>query len=143
MCKTFQENIMDLGTILIVDDNIEFLANAMAFLINDIKIEVVCAFSREEAEEKIRKYNPGIIVLDLGMDGGDKLFALKDLRPEAPTILMISENDNDDYPELSKEMGADAYCLKSSFTSAFPKLLKYLETGLNFVTYRKKMCLIK
>lgn len=134
---------MDLGTILIVDDNIEFLANAMAFLINDIKIEVVCAFSREEAEEKIRKCNPGIIVLDLGMNGGDKLSALKDLRPEAPTILIISENDNDDYPELSKEMGADAYCLKSRFTSAFPKLLKYLETGLNFVTYRKEMSLIK
>lgn len=134
---------MDSGTILIIDDNIEFLAEAMAFLINVLKLKVICAFSREEAEEKIRKNNPGIIILDLGMNGGDKLSALKDLRPEAPVILIISDCDNDDYPEISKEMGADAYCLKSRFKSAFPKLLKYLETGLNFVTYRKEMYLMK
>jgi|WetSurMetagenome_2_1015567.scaffolds.fasta_scaffold933185_1 DNA-binding NarL/FixJ family response regulator len=134
---------MDTGTILIIDDNIDFLAEAMAFLINDMQIKVVCAFSREEAEEKIKKHNPGIIILDLGMNGGDKLSALKDLRAEAPTVLMISECDNDDYPELSREIGADAYCLKSRFKSAFPKLLKYLETGLNFVTYRKGICQVK
>ena len=134
---------MDTGTILIVDDNIEFLADAMAFLINDMKIKVICAFSRDEAEEKIRKNNPGIIILDLGMNGGDKLTALKDLRPEAPIVLMISDFDNDDFPELSKELGADAYCLKARFKSAFPKLLKYLETGLNFATYRKEMSLMR
>jgi DNA-binding NarL/FixJ family response regulator len=134
---------MDNGTILIVDDNIEFLADAMAFLINDMKIRVACAFSKEEAEEKIRKNNPGIIILDLGMNGGERISALRDLRPDAPIILMTSDCDNDDYPELSKELGADAYCLKTRFTSAFPKLLKYLETGLNFPTYRKELCLMK
>ena len=134
---------MNNGTILIVDDNIEFLADAMAFLINDMKIKVICAFCREEAEEKMKKNNPGIIILDLGMNGGEKLSALTDLRPEAPTVLMISECDNDDYPELSRELGADAYCLKSGFKSAFPKLLKYLETGLVFATYRKEMSLMK
>jgi DNA-binding NarL/FixJ family response regulator len=134
---------MDTDTILIVDDNIEFLADSMAFLINDMKMKVVCAFSRDEAEEKIKSNNPGIIILDLGMNGGDKLSALKDLRPEAPTVLMVSDFDNDDYPELSREIGADAYCLKSRFKSAFPKLLKYLEHGLNFVTYRKAMYLMK
>jgi DNA-binding NarL/FixJ family response regulator len=130
---------MDSGTILIIDDNIEFLADAMAFLINEMKLKVICAFSREEAEEKIRMNSPGIIILDLGMNGGEKLSALKDLRPNAPIILITSDCDNDDYPELSREMGADAYCLKSRFKSAFPKLLKYLETGLNFATYRKEL----
>jgi len=134
---------MDSGTILIIDDNIEFLADAMAFLVNEMKLKITCAFSREEAEEKIKKNNPGIIILDLGMNGAEKLSALKDLRPEAPVILITSDCDNDDYPELSKEMGADAYCLKSRFKSAFPKLLKYLETGLNFATYRKEMYLMK
>jgi DNA-binding NarL/FixJ family response regulator len=134
---------MDSGTILIIDDNIEFLADAMAFLVNEMKLKVICAFSREEAEIKIRKNKPGIIILDLGMNGAEKLSALKDLRPEAPVILITSDCDNDDYPELSKEIGADAYCLKSRFKSAFPKLLKYLETGLNFATYRKEMYLMK
>ena len=130
-------------TVLIVDDNIEFLADAMAFLINDMKIKVTCAFSREEAEDKIRKNKPEIVILDLGMNGWEKLSVLRDLRPEAPTVLMTSDCDNDDYPELSRELGADAYCLKVRFTSAFPKLLKYLETGLDFPTYRKEMCLMK
>jgi DNA-binding NarL/FixJ family response regulator len=134
---------MDSGTILIIDDNIEFLADAMAFLINDVKLRVICAFSRDEAEEKIKKNKPGIIILDLGMNDAEKLSALKDLRSDAPIILMTSDCDNDDYPELCKEMGADAYCLKSRFNSAFPKLLKYLETGLNFATYRKEMYLMK
>ena len=130
-------------TVLIVDDNIEFLADAMAFLINDMKIKVTCAFSREEAEDKIRKNKPEIVILDLGMNGWEKLSVLRDLRPEAPTVLMTNDCDNDDYPELCKEMGADAYCLKSRFNSAFPKLLKYLESGLNFATYRKEMYLMK
>jgi len=134
---------MDTGTILIIDDNIEFLADAMPFIINEMKIKVTCAFSREEAEEKIRRNNPGIIILDLGMNGVEKLSALKDLRPEAPIVLATSDCDNDDYPELSKELGADAYCLKWRFRSAFPKLLKYLETGLNFPAYRKALSLMK
>jgi DNA-binding NarL/FixJ family response regulator len=134
---------MDTGTILIIDDNIEFLADAMAFLINEVKLRVICAFSRDEAEEKIRKSNPGIIILDLGMNDGEKLSALKDLRPEAPIILMTSDSDNDDHPELCMELGADAYCLKGRFNSAFPKLLKYLETGLNFAAYRKNLSLMR
>ncbi|MDR3665749.1 MAG: response regulator [Ignavibacteriaceae bacterium] len=134
---------MDSGTILIIDDNIEFLAEAMAFLINELKLKVLCSFTIEEAEVKIKKNKPGIIILDLGINAVDKLSALKDLRPEAPVILVTSDCDNDDYPELSKEMGADAYCLKYKFKSAFPKLLKYLETGLNFATYRKEMYLMK
>jgi DNA-binding NarL/FixJ family response regulator len=134
---------MGYDTILIIDDNIEFLADAMPFVINEMKIKVTCSFSREEAEEKIRKNRPGIIILDLGINGVEKLSALKDLRSDAPIILITSDYDNDDYPELSKELGADAYCLKSRFRSAFPKLLKYLETGLNFPTYRKELCLMK
>ena len=134
---------MGYDTILIIDDNIEFLADAMPFVINEMKIKVTCSFSREEAEEKIRRNRPGIIILDLGINGVEKLSALKDLRSDAPIILITSDYDNDDYPELSKELGADAYCLKSRFRSAFPKLLKYLETGLNFPTYRKELCLMK
>ena len=134
---------MDYDTVLIIDDNIEFLADAMPFLINDMKIRVTCSFSRDEAEEKIRKDNPSIIILDLGVNECEKLSALKDLRYDAPIILMISDCDNEDYPEFSKELGADAYCLKSRFRSAFPKLLKYLETGLNFPAYRKELHLMK
>jgi DNA-binding NarL/FixJ family response regulator len=134
---------MDFNSVLMIDDSIEFLADSMAFLIFVMKIKVVCAFSREEAEEKIRKYNPGIIVLDLGLNSGDKISALKNLRPDAPIILMTSDYDNEDYPELSREMGADAYCLKKKFKSAFPKLIKYLENGLNFATFRKELSLIR
>jgi DNA-binding NarL/FixJ family response regulator len=134
---------MDFDTVLIIDDNIEFLADAMPFLINDMKIRVTCSFSRDEAEEKIRKDNPSIIILDLGVNECEKLSALKDLRYDAPIILMISDCDNEDYPEFSKELGADAYCLKSRFKSAFPQLLKYLETGLNFPAYRKELHLMK
>ena len=134
---------MDYDTVLIIDDNIEFLADAMPFLINDMKIRVTCSFSRDEAEEKIRKDNPSIIILDLGVNECEKLSALKDLRYDAPIILMISDCDNEDYPEFSKELGADAYCLKSRFKSAFPQLLKYLETGLNFPAYRKELQLMK
>jgi DNA-binding NarL/FixJ family response regulator len=134
---------MSFDTVLIIDDNIEFLADVMPFLINEMKIKVTLSFSREEAEKKIRKDNPGIIILDLGLNGCEKLSALRDLRFDAPIILTTSDCDNDDYPELSKELGSDAYCLKSRFRSAFPKLLKYLETGLNFPSFRKELCLMK
>ena len=38
---------MDITTVLIVDDNIEFLADSMAFLISDMKIKgFLCIFKR-------------------------------------------------------------------------------------------------
>ena len=44
---------------------------------------------------------------------GKNYLALKDLELRLLLVLMTSDCDNDDYPELSREMGADAYCLKS------------------------------
>ena len=111
------------------------------FSLMKMKIKVVCSFQQRGSRRKIMKDNPGIIILDLGMNECEKLSSLKDLRCEAPVILTTSDCDNDDYPELSKELGSDAYCLKSRFKSAFPKLLKYLETGLNFPAITEKKCM--
>ena len=55
---------MDSGTILIIDDNIEFLAEAMAFLINDSENQELSALSAgKKQKRRLKRINPEIIIL--------------------------------------------------------------------------------
>ena len=54
--------------VMIIDDDKEFLAGALDFLIVQMNLNnVVWAVSPEEAEEKIKIYKPKVVILDLGM----------------------------------------------------------------------------
>ena len=59
---------MESEYILIIDEDKEFLASVLDFLIVHMNCEnVVWAVSPEEAEEKIKTYKPRLVILDLGM----------------------------------------------------------------------------
>jgi len=116
-------------SIMVIDSNEEFLGFVLDFLINDMNLnEVVWAVSPEEAWNKINTYQPGIIILDLGMKkyNGEEISILTNYIQNPPIILMTSFYENEDYINLSRELGADGFAVKDHFKTALVELISYL-----------------
>jgi DNA-binding response OmpR family regulator len=117
--------------ILIIDDDKEFMATALDFLIVQMNMDnVVWAVTPEEAEEKMQIYNPRIIILDLGTKKlrGEEISTIINNSPNPPIIIMTSYDDNDDYLDLTHDLGADGFFKKDRLKTALPKLMEYLDT---------------
>jgi len=132
-------------SIMVIDSNEEFLGFVLDFLINDMDMnEVVWAVSPEEAWDKMKTYKPGIVILDLGMNkyNGEELSTLINTVHNSPIILMTSFYENDDYINLSKELGADGFTLKEHFKTALVELIAYLEHDKETEFFKDKQHLL-
>ena len=117
--------------VMIIDDDKEFLAVALDFLIVQMNLNnVVWAVSPEEAEEKIRIYNPKVVILDLGMKKlrGKEISSIINKNMNSPVIIMTSIYDNNDYLELTHELGGDGFFRKDQFKTALPKLMEFIHS---------------
>lgn len=120
---------MKSNSVLVVDNDEEFLTFALDFLSVRVKFnQVVSAGSSEEAEKKIRICHPDIVILDLGMQGSVKISSLIKNIPNTPVLLMTSYYDNDDYINLVTEMGANGFFLKGEVKTALPKLIGFFKS---------------
>jgi DNA-binding response OmpR family regulator len=117
--------------VMIIDDDKEFLALALDFLIVQMNLNnVVWAVSPEEAEEKIRIYNPKVVILDLGMKKlrGKEISSIINKNINSSVIIMTSIYDNNDYLELTHELGGDGFFRKDQFKTALPKLMEFIHS---------------
>jgi len=122
---------MEAVSILIIDDDKEFLATTLDFLIVQMKLSnVVWAVTPEEAEEKVKIYNPRVVILDLGMKKlrGEEISSIINNSPNHPIIIMTSFYDNDDYLELTHDLGGDGFFRKDQLKTALPKLMEFLNS---------------
>ena len=115
---------MKSNSVLVIDNDEEFLTFALDFLSVGVKFnQVVSAGSSEEAELKIKTCKPDIVILDLGMQESVMLSSLIKNIPNSPLLLMTSYYDNKDYINLVTEMGANGFFLKGEVKTALPKLI--------------------
>jgi DNA-binding NarL/FixJ family response regulator len=120
---------MKSDSILVVDNDEEFLTFALDILsVREKFNQVVTAGSSEEAESKIRTFQPDIVILDLGMQGSVKISSLIKNIPNTPVLLITSYYDNLDYIKLVTEMGASGFFLKDDVKTALPKLIGFLNS---------------
>ena|ERR1035437_402879 len=122
---------MESDSILIIDDDKEFLATTLDFLIVQMKLtNVVWAVTPEEAEEKVKIYNPRVVILDLGMKKlrGEEISSVINNGSNSPIIIMTSFYDNDDYLELTHDLGGDGFFRKDQLKTALPKLMEFLNS---------------
>ena len=122
---------MEADSILIIDDDKEFLATTLDFLIVQMKLSnVVWAVTPEEAEEKVKIYNPRVVILDLGMKKlrGEEISSIINNSSNSPIIIMTSFYDNDDYLELTHDLGGDGFFRKDQLKTALPKLMEFLNS---------------
>ena len=81
-------------------------------------------------EEKVKIYNPRVIILDLGMKKlrGEEISSIINNSPNHPIIIMTSFYDNDDYLELTHDLGGDGFFRKDQLKTALPKLMEFLNS---------------
>ena len=120
---------MKSNSVLVVDNDEEYLTFALDFLSVEVKFnQVVSAGSSEEAELKIKTCNPDIVILDLGMQESVMLSSLIKKIPNNPLLLMTSYYENKDYINLVTEMGANGFFLKDEVKTALPKLIGFFKS---------------
>jgi DNA-binding NarL/FixJ family response regulator len=117
--------------IMLVDDH-PMLIRGIADLINGEPDLEVCgeASTFQEAMAQVTKLKPGLVVVDVSLDGNNGIELMKNLsgRPGAPPILAYSMHDESIYAERALRAGAKGYVMKQAapevLLSAIHQILK-------------------
>lgn len=116
------------GSILIVDDEREFLQHLEDFL-RPRGCTVLKAASGEEALAHLARHQPALVLLDIKMPGMDGLLTLKKIKahaPDLPVIMMTALEDQDLMAQASL-LGAYEYILKPYNLTVLEQLLASLK----------------
>jgi DNA-binding NarL/FixJ family response regulator len=109
-------------SVLLVDDNASFLANATRFLQEHASDDLVVtgiAYDGKEALEKAELLQPDIVLLDLNLpdlSGLDVIPRLRDIIPDV-VIIVVTMLDPDVYQGPAMEEGADGFLTKQEASS--------------------------
>ena len=116
-------------SILIIDENCGFLTASVEFFTTEIGIKLVTwAVSPQEAMNKFYKYSPELVILDIGMNtlDGQELTVWFKNQVNSPNVMITSFDDNEDYRNFAKEIGADGFMKKVNYRAAYPELIHHL-----------------
>jgi DNA-binding NarL/FixJ family response regulator len=116
-------------SILIIDENCGFLTASVEFFTTEIGIKLVTwAVSPQEAVNKFYKYSPELVILDIGMNtlNGQELTVWFKNQVNSPNVIITSFDDNEDYRNFAKEIGADGFMKKVNYRAAYPELIQHL-----------------
>jgi DNA-binding response OmpR family regulator len=100
------------ASILLVEDDLRLAELVSRYLATQgFRMSIV---SRgDEVVERVRRDNPDLVILDLGLPGEDGFTICRQLRPAyANPILILTARDNDIDHVLGLELGADDYVIK-------------------------------
>ncbi len=99
-------------SILLVEDDLR-LAELVSRYLENQGLRVAVANRGDEVVEAVRRDNPDLVILDLGLPGEDGLNLCRQLRPDYTNpILILTARDNDIDHVLGLELGADDYVIK-------------------------------
>jgi len=121
--------VNDMKTVLIVEDDKDHL-KALQIRLRAAGYETVWASDGLQAVAAARRERPNVILLDLGLPGGDGYQVLQRLKMLAPTahipIIVLSARDPAVHRARSLEAGAVAFFQKPADSDA---LLKAIHEG--------------
>jgi DNA-binding response OmpR family regulator len=120
-------------SVLIIDDNCKFLTDSVDYFSTEMGISLVTwAITPYQAANNFVKFNPDLVILDLGMNTlkGQELTIWFKNQVNAPKVMITSICDNEDYRNFAKEMGADGFMKKVNYRAAYTQLIKYLNQDL-------------
>jgi two-component system, NarL family, response regulator LiaR len=120
--KTVSEKtVSEKTTVFLVEDH-AFTRDGLRVAINrDAALHVVGeARSGEEALELLSKTNVRVVVMDIGLPGIDGIEATKRVKENFPEIrvVMLTAHGLEAQVFASLASGADAYCLKSTYSAS-------------------------
>jgi len=124
--------------VLVVDDEAP-VRDLFVDLLKREKYETDTAVSGEEAIEKIKQNEFGVVLLDIklsGMSGIETLKQIKEIRPQTAVIMITGFGYDEDLINKSRELGCSGYLGKnmpiSQIMSNFKLFLKTVEDKKKF-----------
>lgn len=106
---------MRVNKILIVDDDHDFL-EALTLRLKANKYEVAQALDADSAMETIQREAPDLVVLDLGLPGGDGFLVMHRLKSNLSTaaipVVVLTAKDAEGNQERAYEAGAADFLQK-------------------------------
>ena len=132
---------MEKISIIIADDNLEFVSTFVNFLEEQEDMEVIAtAKDGLEAYDKIISMNPDIVILDVIMPHLDGIGVLEKLNNDGvmPTCIMLSAVGQDSITKKALSMGASYYMVKPFELDVLVKRIRELKNitrfpGNNFI----------
>lgn len=98
--------------ILVVDDE-EHIVEFLESILKKEGFEVVTAYNGAEAMEKVKKYAPNMVLLDVMLPDTDGFEVCKKVRAASDIpVIMLTARDEDMDKIIGLEMGADDYVVK-------------------------------
>ena len=116
-------------SILIIDENCRFLHASVEFFTTEYGINLVTwAVSPQEAVNKFYQFSPELVILDIGMKTlkGQELTVWLKNQVNSPKVMITSFDDNEDYRNFAKGIGADGFMKKENYRVAYPELILHL-----------------
>lgn len=104
--------------VFLVDNNKNFLTNAIRFLETNPMIEISgTATSGEESIEAIKQLKPDLVLMDVSMPGIGGLKTTKIIKEfeNPPKVIILTLHDNPEYRAEAKLIGADNFLSKTEF----------------------------
>src|SRR5690625_564556 len=99
-------------TIIIVDD-VESMAEQMAFLLRKEGFEAIVAHDGKNALEEFERHDVDIVLLDLMLPGMSGTDVCKQLRATSSVpVIMVTARDSEIDKVVGLELGADDYVTK-------------------------------
>jgi DNA-binding response OmpR family regulator len=98
--------------VMLVEDDLRLAELVRGYLENN-GFAVIVESRGDRVADKVRRENPDLVVLDLGLPGRDGFSVCKELRSfySRPVLILTARDDNIDHV-LGLELGADDYVIK-------------------------------
>lgn len=87
-------------TILIVDDE-EELCLVLSYALRKQGYQVVYSLNLEEATEKLNKFSPDVVLLDINLPDGSGLYMIPKIKQQKSSFLVISAYENEKQQALA------------------------------------------
>jgi len=124
-------------TVLIVDDH-PIVRQGLALLINQEKDLEVCGQAEDahEAMQAIRRLNPDLVIVDIGLKDTSGMELIKDLKVQYPNlpVLTLSMYDEAVYGERALRAGAKGYVMKQEATEKVVTAIRQVLAGQVYVS---------
>src|ERR1700758_821915 len=121
--------------IVVVDDNPAFLAKLVSVLATEFEV-VATALDGTSALERIRLYQPNVVVLDLAMPDFNGIEVTKKLtkHPPSPAVVICSMEDDPEIVEAARRAGALGYVFKARTAKDLIAAVNSVASGQSFVS---------
>ncbi len=120
--------------ILLVDDHAIVRSGVRRMLSENGEFEVVAeAADADEAIRAVRRHQPDVVVLDIGLKTRSGLDILPDIRGLGPRVVILSMQDEPAYARQAFERGAQGYVLKDAADEELAAAIRAVIDGRLYV----------